>query len=221
MRTFNQIYDIAADRKGGADALEVLIGDGPKSAEVLANTPDDRWLSVMTKCVFQAGFNWKVVEAMWPSFEEAFEGFEIGHCLMLMDEDFERLVSDTRIVRYGAKIRAVQQNAGFIASLADQGGIGRVIGDWPSDDFIGLLELLKKKATRMGGNTGQYCLRFQGRDGFILSRDVIGRLIAEGVIDKAPSSKKAMGQVQGAFNTWMEQSGCSLTEISRVVAMSL
>lgn len=100
-------------------------------------------------------------------FEEAFEGFEIGHCLMLMDEDFERLVSDTCIVRYGAKIRAVQQNAGFIASFADQGGIGKVIGDWPSDDFIGLLELLKKKATRMGGNTGQYCLRFQGRDGFI------------------------------------------------------
>lgn len=64
MRTFNQIYDIAADRKGGADALEVLIGDGPKSAEALANIPDDRWLSIMTKCVFQAGFNWKVVEAM-------------------------------------------------------------------------------------------------------------------------------------------------------------
>jgi 3-methyladenine DNA glycosylase Tag len=139
----------------------------------------------------------------------------------LMDEDFERLVSDTRIVRYGAKIRAVQQNAGFIASMADQGGIGKVIGEWPSNDYIGLLAMLKKQAARMGGNTGQYCMRFQGRDGFILSRDVISRLIAENVIDKEPKSQKAMAQVQNAFNIWMDQSGRSLTEVSRVVAMSL
>lgn len=221
MRKFDEIYELAAQRKGGADALEVMIGGKPKSAKALALIPDDRWLAIMTKCIFQAGFNWKVVEAMWPGFEEAFEGFEIGHCLMLMDEDFERLVSDTRIVRFGAKIRAVQHNAGFIASMADQGGMGKVIGEWPSNDYVGLLEMLKKQAARMGGNTGQYCMRFQGRDGFILSRDVIGRLIAENVIDKEPKSKKAMAQVQEAFNIWMDQSGRSLTEISRVIAMSL
>jgi 3-methyladenine DNA glycosylase Tag len=221
MRSFDEIYELSAHRKGGADALELLIGSTPKSAKALANIPDDRWLAIMTKCIFQAGFNWKVVDAMWPGFEEAFEGFEIGHCLMLMDEDFERLVSDTRIVRYGAKIRAVQQNAGFIASMADQGGIGKVIGEWPSNDYIGLLAMLKKQAARMGGNTGQYCMRFQGRDGFILSRDVISRLIAENVIDKEPKSQKAMAQVQNAFNIWMDQSGRSLTEVSRVVAMSL
>ncbi|MEM9715321.1 MAG: hypothetical protein AAF826_02270 [Pseudomonadota bacterium] len=60
-----------------------------------------------------------------------------------------------------------------------------------------------------------------GRDSFILSRDVIARLIAEGVIDKAPTSKKTMSAVQTAFNTWRDQSGRSLTEISRVLAMSL
>ena len=47
------------------------------------------------------------------------------------------------------------------------------------------------------------------------------RLIAEGIIDKPASSKTTMRAVQGAFNTWMDQSGRSLTEISRVVAMSL
>lgn len=221
MRTFEEIYAISAERKGGREALEALIGGKPKSIVQLAAIPDDRWLAAMTKCVFQAGFNWKVVDAMWPGFEEAFEGFEIGHCLMLNDEDFERLVSDTRIVRYGAKIKAVQQNAGFIASLSDQGGIGKVIGEWPSDDYIGLLQLLKKSAARLGGTTGQYCLRFQGKDSFLLSQSVVGRLVAEGVIDKAPTSQKALRHVQEAFNIWMAQSGRSLTEISRVAAMSV
>lgn len=221
MRTFDEIYEISAERKGGHDALEALVGELPKSADELAAISDDRWLAAMTKCVFQAGFNWKVVESMWPGFEAAFEGFDIGHCLMLNDEDFERLVSDKRIVRYGAKIKAVQQNAAFIASMADQGGVGKVIGDWPSEDYIGLLQLLKKSAARMGGTTGQYCLRFQGKDSFLLSQSVVGRLTAEGVIDKAPSSQKAMRQVQDAFNIWKEQSGRSLTEISRVLAMSV
>ena len=52
-------------------------------------------------------------------------------------------------------------------------------------------------------------------------RDVTTRLIVEGVIDKPATSKTALRVVQAAFNTWMEQSGKSLTEISRVLAMSL
>lgn len=54
-----------------------------------------------------------------------------------------------------------------------------------------------------------------------LSPDVTARLIAEGVIDKPASSKTALRTVQAAFNSWMEQSGRSLTEISQVLAMSL
>ena len=58
-------------------------------------------------------------------------------------------------------------------------------------------------------------------DSYILSRDVTARLIAEGVIDKAPTSQKALAQVQNAFNVWADQSGKSLTEVSRVLAMSI
>src|SRR5690606_33437190 len=94
----------------------------PKSKEEIAETPDDRLLSLMTKCIFQSGFNWKVVEAMWPGFEAAFDGFDIGHCAMLHEEDFERLVSDTRIVRHGPKIKSVQENAVFLSELAREHG---------------------------------------------------------------------------------------------------
>ena len=86
---------------------------------------------------------------------------------------------------------------------------------------MGLLERLKRDGNRLGGATTQYALRFSGKDSFILSRDVVARLIAEGVVDKSPTSKTAMRAVQNAFDIWMDQSGRGLTEISRVLAMSV
>jgi len=86
---------------------------------------------------------------------------------------------------------------------------------------VGLLALLKTRGSRLGGNTGQYFLRFMGVDGFVLSRDVIARLVAEGIVDRAPASQKTMAAVQEAFNAWQAESTRSLTEISRVLAMSI
>lgn len=141
---------------------------------------------------------------------------------MMNDDWFDALVQDTRIVRHGAKILSVRDNAVFLQELAQENGsAAQVFANWPKDDFIGLLDLLKKRGTRLGGNTGPYALRFIGLDGFILSRDVVARLIAEGVVDKAPTSKSAMAKVQAAFNEWRAQSGRSLKEISRVLAMSI
>jgi len=221
MRKFEEVYAIAADRKGGEKNLEELITPA-KPAKELTKIEDDRWLSDMTKRIFQAGFNWKVVENMWPGFEAAFGGFDLGRCAMLNDDDFARLVSDKRIVRYGAKIRSVQENAVFLIDLVNEyGSAGKAIGNWRSESYIDLLDLMKKRGSRLGGNTGQYFLRNMGKDSFILSRDVTARLIAEGVVDKNPTSKRALTQVQDAFNTWRDQSGRGLTEISRVLAMSV
>ena len=137
------------------------------------------------------------------------------------DNKFDALLGDTRIVRNGAKIATVRDNAAFLMGLRDKGGVGTVLGGWSPTDYIGLLDLLKTEGARLGGTTGQYALRFSGCDSFILSKDVTARLVAEGVIDKPASSKSAMKAVQGAFNTWMQQSGRSLTEISRVLALSI
>ena len=221
MRSFDEIFAIAAERKGGADALNALL-EPPSAQADLAAIPDDRWLAQSTKCIFNAGFNWKVVDAMWPGFEAAFEGFDLGRCAMLNDEDIARLASDTRIVRHGGKIRSVQENAVFFADLVkEHGSVGKFIADWPDGDYAGLLAFLKKRGSRLGGNTGQYFLRFMGKDSYVLSRDVVARLIAEGVIDKEPTSKSAMAAVQEAFNTWRSQSGRSQREISRTLAMSI
>ncbi len=222
MRPFDEIYEIAATRQGSVAALEARLNDGLRGpAPGITDLTEDRWLATMTKCVFQAGFQWKVIQAKWDGFEEAFHGFDIGRNSMMNDEGFDALIQDTRIVRNGAKIQTVRDNAAFLLELRAEGGAGKVLGGWPSDDYIGLLDMLKKRGSRLGGATGQYAMRFAGRDAFILSQDVTARLIAEGVIDKPATSKGALKKVQEAFNIWGAQSGRSLTEMSRILAMSL
>ncbi|PCI38519.1 MAG: 3-methyladenine DNA glycosylase [Rhodospirillaceae bacterium] len=218
MRSFEEIYEISAERKGGVDKLEALLAE----SSIRPEQADDRWLSRMAEYIFKAGFTWKVVDHMWPGFEKVFEGFDVGFCSMLHEDDFARLVSDKRIVRHGTKIRSVQQNAVFITDLAHEfGSADQAFRDWPSSDYVGLLLLLKKRGSRLGGNTGQYLLRSMGVDSFILARDVVARLVAEDIIDKNPTSQKSMKQVQQAFNGWQEESGKSLTYISRVLGMSV
>ncbi|SHG42576.1 DNA-3-methyladenine glycosylase I [Cognatishimia maritima] len=220
MRDFDELFTIAAVRKGGPEALEAMLPT-PLSAAELAAIPEDRWLAQFTKSIFQAGFNWKVIENKWPGFEEAFHGFDVNRCAFLNDEEFDALLSNAAVVRNGMKLRTVIDNAMFIQDLRDDGGIGKVIGNWPATDFIGLLDLLKKRASRLGGMSAAYSLRFMGVDSFILSQDVTARLIAEGVIDKPATSKTAQKAVQSAFNTWMDQSGRGLSQISRVLALSV
>ncbi|MCB1339590.1 MAG: DNA-3-methyladenine glycosylase I [Pseudooceanicola sp.] len=220
MRSFDELFEISAGRHGGAEALEAKLSR-PQPAAELAKMPEDRWLAVMAKCIFQSGFSWKVIESKWPGFESAFHGFDVGRNAMMDDTAFDALIQDAGIVRNGAKIMAVRDNAAFLLELRAKGGAGAVLGGWPSTDYIGLLEMLKLRGARLGGATGQYAMRFAGRDSFILSQDVVARLIAEGVIDRPPGSKASMKAIQAAFNVWMAQSGRSLTEISRVLALSL
>ena len=221
MRSFAEIQAIAAERKGGAKALEKLLSK-PLSPAALGKTTDDRWLATMAKCLFQAGFNWKVIEAKWDGFEAAFDGFEPGKVVLYHDGDLDRLLADKRIVRNGAKIAAVMDNARFVRDLAiEHGSAGKFFAAWPNKAYVELLQVLEKRGARLGGVTGQRVLRSMGRDSFILSGDVVARLIAEGVVDKEPKSKRDMAAVQAAFNAWAAESGRSLTEISRTLAFSV
>jgi len=221
MRSFQAIYRIAADRHGGEEALEAKLARPLPTGELEA-IPDDRWLAGMTKSIFQAGFNWRVIENKWPGFEQAFDGFDIAACAYRLPDSFDALTQDKRIVRNPQKIATVQANALFVEQVASEhGGFGRWIAAWPRTEYVGLLDDLGRRGSRLGGATAQYFLRFAGVDGFIFSRDVVARLIAEGVIDRQPTSQKARRAAQAAFDQWAEESGRSLTEISRVLAFSI
>jgi 3-methyladenine DNA glycosylase Tag len=69
------------------------------------------YLEVMTKAVFQSGISWRVIEAKWDGFREAFGGFDAEKVAALSPEDVDRLAQDTRIVRNRRKIQATVDNA--------------------------------------------------------------------------------------------------------------
>jgi hypothetical protein len=49
----------------------------------LVVSKDDRWLAQMTRCVFQAGFVWRVIDHKWDDFEDVFFGFSPHKIVML------------------------------------------------------------------------------------------------------------------------------------------
>lgn len=222
MKRFATIRARAAKRKGGDAELNALLPK-VKSAAALARITDDRVLSDMTKRIFSAGFAWSVIEKKWPGFEAAFLGFEPKRLLAQPDEFWEKLASDARIVRNAQKIMAVRANAQFIHGIGEEyGSFGKFIAAWPTADQVGLLDVLAKRGARLGGSTGQFFLRFIGKDCFVLSMDVVACLREAGLdISENPSSKKDLRKIQEQFNAWVEETGLPLTHLSRICAMSI
>lgn len=224
MKKFAEIYDRAASRHGGEAGIQKKIAEfGYMNNSIpVAETPDDRFLAQMTKCVFQAGFNWKVIENKWQGFEAAFQAFDIDACAFLSDDGIDELAKDTRIVRNRPKIMTVPGNARFIKKVRDEkGSFGKFLTDWPADDQLGLMAYMQAEGSRLGGKTGQYFLRFSGWDAFVLSKDGTAAMIDAGVVDKYPiSGKGAFRKAQDALNTWHAESGRPYSEISRILALS-
>ena len=138
------------------------------------------------------------------------------------DEFWDGLTKDARIVRNGAKIMSVRANARFVREMAEEhGSFGSMLAKWPSSDEIGLLELMAKRGSRLGGNTGQMLLRFLGYDGFVTSRDVVACLRASGLdIAAQVTAKRDLAKVQAQFNAWAEETGLPYVHLSRICAMS-
>lgn len=219
---FSTIRKLAEDRKGGKAGLGKLLGQ-PLSEKELVKIADDRYLSTMTRCVFNAGFNWKVIAHKWDGFEEAFHGFNPRGLAHMSPEKWDAYVVDTRIVRNHIKIKSVLDNAHFVMEEAEgHGSFGRFMASWPASDQIGLMEHLKKYGSRLGGNTAMYFLRFTGKDSFVLSKDVTARLQASGVeIKDKPTSKRDLKLVQDAFNAWHDETKLPYTHLSRIAAFSI
>ena len=194
-----------------------------RSARSLAQSKDDRWLAQMTRCIFQAGFVWRVVEHKWDDFEDVFFGFPPEKIVMLSTEQIDRFAQNPRIIRNRQKVLSVQANAHFILDIRrEHGSFGKFIGNWPARELIDLFALLKKRGSRLGGMTGQRVLRNMGKDTFIVTGDVVRCLQRAGLdIGDNPTSKRELQLMQNAFNEWHEDTGLPYSHISRVCALSL
>src|SRR6202012_5051962 len=137
----------------------------------------------------------------WPGFEKAFLGFKPANLTFQPDDFWHGLLSDTGIVRNGAKINSVRDNAAFVQEIAkEHGSFGKFLANWPSSDEIGLLNLLSKRGSRLCVNTGQMFLRFVGWDGFVTSQDVVACLRDAGLdIATEVKSKGGLANVEEPF----------------------
>lgn len=223
MRHFAEIVALAAQRKGGAAALEQLLAaTAPRTPAEIATIPDDRILAEMTRRIFYAGFSSKVIDDKWDAFEAAFHRFDPSACAFMTEDHFDALMQDRGIVRNGAKIRAVQINARFLVDLrAEHGSAAAFFANWPDSDYVGLLDVLKKRGSHLGGDAVGRFLRAIGKPAFIATPDMTAALIRDGVLDRPPSGKRDLAAIQAAFNQWASESGRDLTAISRIVAMSI
>ena len=223
MGDFAKVVALAAERRGGMDGLERALAETKsRIPDEIAATPDDRILAEMTRRIFNAGFASKVIAAKWDGFEAAFDGFDPHRCAALSEERLDALLKDSRIVRHGAKIQSVVANGQFLLDLAaEHGSAARFLADWPDADYVGLLEVLKKRGNRLGGDTGMRFLRAIGKPAFIPTGDVVAALIREGALTKAPGGKGDFKTMQQAFNRGSTETGRDLTEISRILAMSI
>src|SRR6266568_1838431 len=222
MRSFKTVRARAAKRKGGDAELVALLPE-VTSPGALAKLTDDRALSHMAKRIFAAGFVWSVVDNKWPGFEEAFLGFEPRRLVFEPDDFWGGLAGDARIVRNPQKIKAVRHNAQFVTEIArEHGSFGKFLAGWPADDQIGLIDVLGKRGARLGGRTGQFFLRFIGKDCFITTNDVVACLRDAGLdISQNPTSRKDLAKIQEQFNAWAAETGLPYTHLSRICAMSI
>ena len=222
MTSFQSIYDIAAKNRGSVELLEAILPKH-KSPEVLADLTDDRYLSMMTRCIFRAGFVWRVIDNKWPGFESAFANFNPMAVAHFSDERLEELAQDRSIVRNFTKIISVRNNAVYVLDKQrSHGSLGAFIAEWPTSNIIGLWLELKKKGCRLGGNSGPMMLRSMGKDTFLMTKDVCAALVNHGFVDKiSPTSQRDLKQVETVFGALRDQSGRSLCEISRILACTV
>jgi DNA-3-methyladenine glycosylase I len=83
---------------------------------------DDEYFEKLTHTVFQTGFSWKVIRSKWPSFQEAFDGFDLDKVAEYDERDLERLLANKDIVRNARKIQATVDNARLMQRLIAEHG---------------------------------------------------------------------------------------------------
>lgn len=222
MSGFEDIRLRAEARKGGARALKAMLPTVATKKQLI-ELGNDRYLAMMTKSINQAGFSWKVIENKWPSFEEAFLGFDPRKLSHLSPEQWEAFTSDKRVVRNWQKIKALQDNVFFVQDESRRsGGFGQFIADWPIEDQIGLMAYLKKHGSRLGGQSALWFLRRVGKDCFIPARDMAVLLRSIGLdIAENPTSKRDLSKIQAQFNEWHVETGLPYSHLSRIASCSV
>lgn len=219
---YDWLYETVRKRFESDEALEAFLPRALTSEE-LKQKGDDRYLSAMSQRVFQAGMQHSVVNARWPAFEEAFWGFDPEKIVLLSPEQIDGYLENSRIIRHRTKLQTIPRNARFILDIRQEHGcsFGEFLASWPASDIVGLWRLLARRGARLGGRSAAGFLRLAGKDTFLLTSDVVARLVAQGIVEQNPTSQRDLKLVQQAFNELQQSSGRPLCQLSAMLSLSI
>ena len=112
------------------------------------------YLEALSQPVFQAGMNWRVIDAKWEGIRDAFARFDPAAVAAFGPGDVDRLLGDERVIRSRPKIEAVIDNAQTMLELdAEHHGFDRYLSS--HDSFEATVADLKREF-RFIGDSGAY-----------------------------------------------------------------
>ncbi len=134
----------------------------PPSVRVTQPKDDSEYFERMTRALFAAGLNWKMIENKWPEFKRAFSGFAIAKVANLSERGVGRLIKDAEIVRNEKKIRATVYNAGEFVRLGREfGSFRKYLQSFGRDEEL-LQEDLQERFHHLGPSSARMFLWLAG-----------------------------------------------------------
>lgn len=121
---------------------------------------DREYFENLTRCIFQAGLSWQLMANKWPSFQKAFDGFDIGKVAAYGADDIKRLSEDPGIIRNKQKIIATIHNAREFERVArDHGGFQAWLDSIDkSNNYDMVVKRLRSRLKRVGPSTAHIFL---------------------------------------------------------------
>jgi DNA-3-methyladenine glycosylase I len=115
---------------------------------------DDGYFEQMSRAVFLAGLNWKVIEKKWPDIKRLFANFSIDAVAQFNDADIDRLLKDEGMIRSAKKITAVVANAQAMQKVeGEYGSFAKYLQAVKATSEEALLKDLHKRFAFLGEST--------------------------------------------------------------------
>src|SRR5438105_15447363 len=141
---------------------------------------DNEYFEKMSRVIFVAGLNWKVVDNKWPAIKKAFAGFDVNKVAAFSETQIEELMFNKDIIRNFAKLKGTVANAKQFQQISKDYG-----------SFSKYLEALRKEG-------GEDALRSQIAKRFAFLGDGTTVMFLYGVGEDLP---KTMQQMQAKHST--------------------
>ncbi|HSX34293.1 MAG TPA: DNA-3-methyladenine glycosylase I [Candidatus Saccharimonadales bacterium] len=127
---------------------------------------DNEYLERMSRVIFAAGLNWRVLEKKWPGIVKAYGGFDVAKVAGYLEPDIERLMNDPDVIHNLAKLRAIIANAKEMQAIAaDYGSFENYLASVRKEaGEDGLVATLSKRFAFLGKGTTVIFLFAVGQD---------------------------------------------------------